>query len=145
MKLMIFKKTVIFLAIFAILYGCTYSETSNKTPIFTTDLNTLSDNLNSIVQYESADIQGSEIKTDDEITSELTFKIINGFDIPEEADQRDKLAQSIALFLKKSLKNPEDFDKYNISFISQTVTQNLMGDFTTNKNITKTFNKEDLQ
>ena len=102
-----------------LLASCTMTTTKTKDPDFS-NRNKIQNELVAIVNAENFNLNGKEITTNKKTTSELEIAIINGDDIPTRDEERKALGKSIATTIKRNLKNPDEFDKYTILFVTET-------------------------
>ncbi|MBC7748632.1 MAG: hypothetical protein H7Z76_08690 [Methylotenera sp.] len=115
------KKTKFYLlACFTFLVSsCTITTTKSKDPVFN-DMSKVQNELTSLVKAENINLNGKEITKNKKATSELEVSITNGQNIPTSDDQRKVLGKSIASAVKNNLKDANQFDTYQILFITKT-------------------------
>jgi starvation-inducible outer membrane lipoprotein len=103
----------------AMLSGCTMKTTKVKNPEFI-DLAKVQNELTNLIKAENFNLNGKEITTNKKTSTELEVSITNGQDIPAASDQQKALEKSIAVCIKKNLKNPNEFDSYKILLVKKT-------------------------
>jgi hypothetical protein len=99
--------------------ACTFTTTRTKDPDFKVDLNIVQDSLKTLVTCEHINLNGTEMKTDGKISSDLEIKIINGIHIPGDDAKLKDLGKAIASQLKRELKNKNDFTTYKVLFVTK--------------------------
>src|SRR5438105_7285840 len=97
-------------------FHCTSTVIERKDPILNSDLSLISDSLNRIVVSKHVNLYGKEIITNGKSRSVFEIEIINGQNIPGDDNGIEVLGKSIALLLKKSLKDPNEYDSYKVIF-----------------------------
>lgn len=105
--------------IFASIASCTMTTTKTKAPVFSIETEQLQKDLNQLVSCENINLDGKEVSTNGKINSELEVDIVNGKDIPSDDDQMISLGKLIASDLKKSLKDPNQYNTYKVLFIKK--------------------------
>jgi len=116
----LFKKhpaAIGFLLTSILFIGCNYTVTKTKHAVFSVDESIVQTNLNKLVTCENINLAGKEVTSNSKTTSELEVDIMNGQNIPADTEQMNTLAKSIAVELKKSLKDPNEYDKINVLFV----------------------------
>ena len=99
--------------------GCTVTTTREKKPEFKVGNDTLQHNLNTLLTFEHANVNGIEKKTNGKTETNLEIDIINGANIPSDDVQLKALGKTIALQLKQELKNPNEYGTYEVFFVIQ--------------------------
>ena len=116
--------------VFALVFAsCEFSTTVSKNPVFSKGIDTVQANLNKMVVCERFGLNGQQVTTNGRASSELEISVINGQDIPMGQDQMWTLAKSIASYIKGSLRDEKEYDKYTVLF----VTEQANGGFTKRK------------
>lgn len=109
---------LLFVCFAAMLASCAMTTTKTKDPVFT-DMGRVQNELVSIVKAENINLTGKEITTNKKTTSELEIAITNGANIPIADGERKALGKSIATSIKHNLKDPNEFDKYTVLFVTK--------------------------
>lgn len=122
------------------LAGCNFTTTKVKNPDFKIDMEEVETNLKKSVTCEHIIITGAEINTNGKNTSKLIVQVINYSNIPSDEIQIKELGKSIALQLKQELKNQNDFNVYEVFF----VTKETNGALTKTNSKGTSFKSEDL-
>lgn len=113
------SKTLIILYLTALfLASCTMTNTKTKDPVFNDMAKTLNE-LTKVVTAEAINLNGKEITTNKKVTSELEINITNGQNMPTTEDERKALGKSIATLIKSNLKDKNEFDTFQILFITK--------------------------
>jgi hypothetical protein len=86
-----------------------------KDPVFN-DMSKVQNELTSLLKAEGIKLKGKEITKDKNTTSELEVSITNGQNIPSGNDQRKAFGKSIAGTIKNNLKDPNEYDTYQVLF-----------------------------
>lgn len=112
--------------------SCSITTTKIKDPVFN-DNNKAEKELISFVHAEHMNLNGKEITTNKRTVSELEIGVINGSDIPVNAEERKALEKSIAKCIKRNLKDLNEFDTYKVLFVTSVesggvTTRNSTGD-----------------
>jgi hypothetical protein len=111
-------KLLLFVYITTLLPSCTMTTTKAKDPVFT-DMSKVQNELVSLVKADNINLNGKEITTNKKTTSELEVAITNGTNIPTGDDERKALGKSIATSIKRNLKDPNEYDKYTVLFVTK--------------------------
>jgi hypothetical protein len=111
-------KLLLFVYIITLLSSCTITTTKTKDPVFT-DMSKVQNELVGLVKAENINLNGKEITTNKKTTSELEVAITNGTNIPTGDDERKALGKSIATYIKRNLKDPNEYDKYTVLFVTK--------------------------
>lgn len=111
-------KLLLFVCITLLLLGCTITTTKTKNPVFT-DIQRVQNELGSLVKAANINLNGKEITANNQTTTELEVAITNGANIPTGYDERRSLGKSIATSIKHNLKDPNEFDKYKVLFVTR--------------------------
>jgi len=122
------------------LTGCTFTTTTTKQPVFNEDTNTIQAELNKIVSCENINLNGKEMSTNGKKHSELEIDIINAQNVPSDEDRMTALEKSIGVEIKKSLKDQNEYDTYQVLFI----TEHASGAVTLKSSKGRTFKSEEL-
>jgi hypothetical protein len=125
--------SVVILLTCSFMVGCTFSETKSKDPVFNTDAAIMQKDLNNMVTCENINVDGKEITTNGKVNSQLEISITNGQNIPANEDQMKSLGKSIASYIKKSLKDKNEYENYTVLFVTKktaggVTTRNWKGD-----------------
>jgi hypothetical protein len=104
-----------------ILLSCTMTNTKTKDPVFA-DMSKVQYELTNLIKAENINLSGKEITTNKKTTSELEVSITNGIRIPTNDTARKALGKSIARSIKRNLKNPNEYDKYTVLFVTKVET-----------------------
>jgi hypothetical protein len=134
------REVLYYSGILILLTGCTLSTTWTKNPVFRPDWDTLSSRLKNLVVCENIIIQGKMKKTGGQTFSELTVRLVNGKNLPGDQGKRNEIGKEIAILLKQSLKNPDDFDSYMVLFVNQ----QIHGPLSKSSYMGRTFRREEL-
>ena len=102
----------------AFLASCTMTSTKTKDPVFNDMVKTQKE-LTKIVTAEDINLNGKETTTNKKVTSELEINITNGQNIPATEDERKALGKSIATLIKNNLKDKNEFDTFQVLFITK--------------------------
>jgi len=140
-----FTKVFFCLAISCLLCGCYYTSTTQPmnlafredhilTGSKATNIPSFNNNIKGIVDCEKTEIQAVKIKTEIQVakiinirqatSTTVTATIINGKNIPTGNVQLKELGKNIAVQLKKSINNWEDFENYKVDFVTLDTTKN---------------------
>jgi hypothetical protein len=111
-------KLLLFVCITLLQLGCTITTTKTKNPVFT-DIQRVQNELGSLVKAANINLNGKEITANNQTTTELEVAITNGANIPTGYDERRSLGKSIATSIKHNLKDPNEFDKYKVLFVTR--------------------------
>jgi len=136
-KNLFYKSTAIIC--FAILLGCTYTQTFQ--PQFNDNQTAIVDSINAKYSFENINVDGKKTSGSGGNHSTLTVKFINGKNIPTNDDSVTVITKALALQIKKTLKDPQQFDSYTILFVTRTVD----GSTTTEKNFGHEFKATELE
>jgi len=101
--------------------GCHFTVTNIKTPVFSENADTIRTTLNKMVSCENINLNGKVTSTDGKINSTLEINITNGKNIPSDQDQMITLGKSIGTEVKKALKDKNEYDTYQVLFITEQV------------------------
>ena len=71
-----------------------------------------------LVRCEHFNLDGSEVTTNGKKQTQLQVDVINGENIPAD-DSWQVLARSVALEVKKALKDTGEYEQYNIRFVKE--------------------------
>lgn len=115
-----------------LLTSCTITTTKTKDPVFN-DMDRVQNELGNIVKAENINLNGKEITANKNTTTELEVAITNGTNIPTSDEGRKALGRSIATSIKHNLKDPNEYEKYTILFVTKvesgvTTKRNWVGD-----------------
>jgi hypothetical protein len=113
------QSIVVLLSTMLLLLSCTVSTTKTKDPVFTVSPDSISLSLKSLIVAKEVNLSGTETKTNGKITSELTVRLINSINAPEDETQRTEIGKQVAKLLKQALKNPGDYTTYKVLFVTQ--------------------------
>jgi hypothetical protein len=100
-----------------IITGCVFTSNSVKDPVFAIDTKILQANINSLVTSQEVNLNGVESKTGDKTSSTLVVKVINAQNVPLD-DQLKDLGKKIAIQIKQALKDPKEYDTYQVYFVA---------------------------
>lgn len=98
--------------------SCTTTITKVKDPAFSLEIKTIQADLKKIVTCQHINLNGKEVTSEGKTTSELEISIINGKNIPTDNTQLRTLGKTIASDIKKSLKDPNEYSKYKVLFVT---------------------------
>jgi len=113
------KNTILALVAFSLLTSCTFTTTKRKDPVFTVDLNTISDTIGKIIATQEVNLHGVETKKNGKVTTELTIRLINPLNAPATQEQQNEMGKHIARLLKQSMKDKRDYQVYTVLFVNQ--------------------------
>lgn len=111
-------KLLLFVSAVILMVSCTITTTKTKDPVFT-DMSKVQNEMVTLVRAENIHISGKEITTKKKITSELEVVVTNGNSIPASDEERKALGKSIATSIKRNLKDPNEFEKYTVLFVTK--------------------------
>jgi hypothetical protein len=97
--------------------GCTITTTKTKNPAFSKSTDALQSELNKLVSCENINLDGKEITTNGKSSSELEIDITNGQNIPADENQMNDLGRQIAIIIKSSLQDKNEYDTYKVLFV----------------------------
>lgn len=97
--------------------------------------------LQSIGNFEKVAVNGSAFSHGSENTDFLVIQLINGKDINGEKDQMQQIGKQAMKFVINSIKNENDYDKFQVVFIQQA----KKGLITTSFTIPIEYNLSDLK
>ena len=104
-----------------LLFGCTYTTTKEKAPIFAGSTDSLKAGLSAMFVFEHINVDGRDVTANGVRRSELEIDVINAKGLPDTKEGRGVLAHSIAAEFKKFLKDPKEYDTYTVYFIEQAI------------------------
>lgn len=111
-------KPILLICFTVLLASCTTTTTKTKNPVLN-DIHKVEKELTALVTAENINLNGKEITTNKKTTTELEVSITNGQNIPTNDDQRKVLGKSIAIAVKKNLKDQNEFGTYTVLFITK--------------------------
>jgi starvation-inducible outer membrane lipoprotein len=119
-KIMLMTKTksLLFICIAFLLTSCTVTTTKTKEPVFN-DIGKVENELVTLVKADNINLNGKEITVNKNTTTELEVAITNGANIPNDDNERKTLGKSIATRIKTNLKDPNEYDKYTVLFVTK--------------------------
>jgi len=100
--------------------NCTSTIVKRKDPVLSSGLNAVSSGLKGIIVSEHINLYGKELFTNGKSKSVFEIEIKNGQNIQEDEKGIEALGRTIASFLKKSLKDPNEYDSYEVIFSKKT-------------------------
>ncbi|HSZ34447.1 MAG TPA: hypothetical protein VK772_14120 [Puia sp.] len=125
-------RKLIFLSTLALaIIGCTFTKTYLKNPVFNKSSDSIQMDLNKFISYQEISVLGKEILTNNKSNSELDINITNGQNIPTDQNEMIALGKQIAIVIKKSLQNENEYQTYRVLFVTKTE----------NSGITKSYSK----
>ena len=110
-----FIRIVNFFVIILIVLSCTITTSKPKIIDFNFGLSTVDSSLKTLINYQSATINGFEKNTNGVITNEIEIKIINGLNLQKE--DLKNLAKKVGSLVKNEVKNKNEFINYRVFFI----------------------------
>ena len=113
----LFIKTFIASVLMYLSCSCTFTSTKSKTPNFKVESTKMLENLKTLVTCENVNVNGTEKKTNDQVSSELEIRIINGSNIPSDDNKLKSLGKSIDSLFKQELSNVNDFNTFKVFFV----------------------------
>jgi hypothetical protein len=114
-------KKLIFLSTLALaITGCTFTKTYLKDPVFSKSTDSTQMDLNKFISYQEISILGKEILTNNKSNSELDINITNGQNIPTDQNEMIALGKQVAIVIKKSLQNENEYQTYKVLFVTKT-------------------------
>jgi cell division protein ZapA (FtsZ GTPase activity inhibitor) len=116
-----FAKITILIILSPYLGSCTYTTKKVKNPEFKIALAEVASNLKTLVSFEHVNINGTEISTNGKISSKLAVQILNGVNIPTDNVELKAFLRPIAHQFKQELKNQNDFNTFEIVFVTKSV------------------------
>lgn len=122
MKLSNTKNRLLYLLLFILITwisSCTSTITSSKAPVFRLDDTTMQKDIAKLISCENINVYGTEINTNGKISSDLEISIVNGKSVPADQDQMIALAKTIAMYIKKALKDKNEYTEYKVLFVVQ--------------------------
>jgi hypothetical protein len=132
-------KFLSFLILIILFTSCTITKPKN--PDFNVEMTDIDSTLNTFVISESKSLSGSEISKNGQVSSQLEIQIVNGVSIPSDEASLKALSEKIASYLKSELKNKNDFNVFNVLFISEKTETGI----TTTNSIGWIFKNEELK
>ncbi len=113
------KLILLSLAAMAIV-GCTFTTTTIKEPVFNKSTDSIQLDISKIVSCQEINVSGKEISKNNKKNSELEIDITNGQNIPTDQNEMIVLAKQLAIVIKKSLQNDNEYQTYKVLFVSKT-------------------------
>ena len=97
------------------LVSCTYTTSYEKKPLFSSDLNVVSDQITRIAPVKNITLHGLENKRNGKIeTSVLSINVL----IDEHNNGTEIMGKQIASIIKNALKDKEEYTSYKVIFNS---------------------------
>jgi hypothetical protein len=118
MMKLLFTKTTIVLVLMYLISSCTFTSTKTKMLSFKVENAKMTENLKTLVTCENVNVNGLEKKTNDQVSTELEIRIINGSNIPSDETKLRSLGKSIDSLFKQELSNVNDFNTFKVFFIT---------------------------
>jgi protein involved in ribonucleotide reduction len=106
-------------------FNCTRTTIKEKIPILK-NVDQTERELLALVKAGNINLNGKEIISGKNISSELEVSIINGQNIPTKDKERKTLARLIASCVKRNLLHLDEYDKYSIIFLRKTVSEGVI-------------------
>ena len=88
-------------------------------PKFKTKFESVLKGMDTIIRCESVSLNGIRTKVNGKATSVLTIGIINGQNLSGDEDLLKSSGFNIAVYMKKALTDPSEYDKYNVEFVKE--------------------------
>jgi len=101
-----------------VLIAAACSSSVTKSPSFAVSADSVQTALNKLVDCERMNVKGKEIKANGEQRTELQVDIINGKNVPADDAAKSALAKDIAMLMKHSLQDPQEYKSFKIIFMS---------------------------
>ena len=118
-------KTISLLALIStLIVGCV-TTTKTKNPVFAVSTDSLNVSLTNVLLLHHVDsckninLDGEEKTTNGYASSEMNIKITNGKNIPTDEKQMTELEKQIALVVRNSLSNKNEYGTYNIYIVTK--------------------------
>ena len=111
------KNAAICLTLLLMFFACTTTVTRTKNPVFAAPIDSLQARLNGLVVCEHFNLDGQEVSTDGQRSTQIEIDVLNGKGIPEQPDSMNILAHSLAIAVKEALKDKSEYDKYTVLFM----------------------------
>jgi hypothetical protein len=116
---------LLFASIFVV--SCSVRHTKKNDPIFA-DIEKTKSEIGNLIQAENINISGKEITTGKDSTSELEIVVTNGQNVPATENERIFLSKSLAKSIKNNLTHTDQFETYNVKFITRTKGESMTVD-----------------
>jgi hypothetical protein len=101
------------------LFACTYTKT------YMPQLNDkhvgLADSIKQKYGFEEINLQGKKTEGSGTVKTSLTISLINGKDIPTDSVKQTALLKELGAEIKSVLKNPNEFETYDILLVKRVV------------------------
>ena len=97
--------------------SCTFTSTKPKEPTFTVDLDSIAADIRQLIITERVNVFGVETTKNKKISSELTARLMNPINLPNDQEKRNEICKQVAQLLKSRLKYPAGYDTYKVLFV----------------------------
>jgi hypothetical protein len=116
-KTMLAKTKFCLVLLFSILVvGCTHTLTKPIDPAVFGDVDKFEYEFLNLIQAEGINFSVIEVTKGENTTLEVEINIVNGINIPTNADKRRTLSQSLANVVKNNLREPNQFEIYRVTY-----------------------------
>ena len=99
--------------------SCTTTVTKAKAPVFNTGTKVIQEDILRLTKCEHINVSGKEITTEGKSKSTVEISILNGQSLPTDNNEIKALGKSIAEEIKKSLKDPNEYEEYKVLFVTK--------------------------
>ena len=114
------KIQFILLAVLSIFISCTFTTTKTENPEFVDDINLVGKKLDSIISCTNFNFNGRKVTKNKKTTSEIEISVTNCQDVPVDENNMKALAKIIATEIKQNLKDANQYDIYQVLFVTKT-------------------------
>jgi hypothetical protein len=114
-----FVSIVSYMVLLAFLFSCTFTTTKHKDPTFTTSLDSITNDITSLVVCENISLDGTEVITNGHSSGNLSIQLINSRNLPTDSSEITSIEKRIAKEIKDNLKDKNEYDTYSVYFISK--------------------------
>ena len=102
-----------------VLISCTFTTTKSKDPVFVSSTDSVAAKIRELILTRNVNVHGTETTTNGKTSSELTIRLINPLNEPNNESQRYQLGKEIAVIIKQAIKNPADYSVYTVLFVKE--------------------------
>jgi len=118
------NQLLLFICLITIHLSCTRTTREAHHPVFTNQAQAESE-LVGLAEAENINLSGIQSTTNGQVSTELEVAVINGMDLPLNADQQNALQKSIASSIRRNLQDSNQFDIYKVLFVEKTESNGL--------------------
>jgi hypothetical protein len=102
------------------LVSCKLTIVKAKDPVFIQDSIFIDSQSNRLISCEGINLEGKEAESNEKYNSILEIKIVNPQNLSSDKIAIKNLSKKIASFLKKCLKDSEEYNIYRVIYVNQT-------------------------